>query len=96
MILLYFFRIKNSLHYSRVLINIIANHEFFRSNNIPYHGNVKYSNFNYIMISYQDIYYYLKKQSPVWYNLVNIKVLFNLQYISFQNAIKQIFVVDKK
>lgn len=48
------------------------------------------------MIPYQGVRYHLKKQSLAGQKPKNAKKLFNLYYLSLQNAGKQIFGVDKR
>ncbi len=57
--------------------------------------DTSYSFFAYIMISYQNIWYHLKKQSLVGEKLENVKKLLNLLYTNFYNKVKRIFNANK-
>lgn len=55
--------IEKFAYNSKLLTNAKANSRFWFLENKYYVGNIGYLNFDYIVISYQDIQYHLKKLS---------------------------------
>lgn len=71
---------ENLTHDVKVLQNVINNQEFTISEGKYYLANVEYFNYDFLLISYMKIRYYLKKQIDIEKKLENVKKLFNLRH----------------
>lgn len=79
-----------------MLSNVIKTKRFLIFNYKYYLKDIWYSNLNYLLLPYKDIWYHLNKQILALQKPTNFKKLFNLYYTYLYNVIEQIFGIVKR
>ncbi len=88
--------LEKSTNDAKILKDVVANYRFSVLERKYYLVDTKYCNFDYVVISYWDVRYYLKEQNLIRQKPEKAKELFNSPYTSLKNRFEQIFGVNKK
>lgn len=83
-------------HNNCALENEIYNHNFKIPSETFFLANTGYHNTDYVLYSYCNMRYHLKKQIASGLKSITKKELFNLCHSSFWNAVERIFGLIKR